>query len=155
MNKNFVMVIPMEAPEIPEPRGSMIEATPGSVDAAKIAKVELPKGGPRSHLVVWLVDGKVIRDSLDTDFMGGGHHERYQWIPEGEVWLEAGLDPMDIKFLLLHELCERAHMINGMEYEEAHARANQREAWARQHPQFVEECIARVLLKNIKAEKVG
>ena len=152
MNKTFMFVVPQVVTESVMSQ-ALIEATPGSVDAAKIAKVELPKGGPRSKMVVWLVDGKLIRDSLDTEFLGGGHHFRYQWIPEGEIWLEAGLDPMDIKFFLLHELCERVLMIQGMGYEESHAHANKREGWARKHPILVDECIAKALHKNIKAER--
>jgi hypothetical protein len=151
--KQLTFVIPMEAPEIEHPQGSMIQATPGSVDAAKIAKMELPRGVPRSRLTVWLVDGKLIRDSLDTDFIGGGHFFRYQWIPEGEIWLENDTPTNDVKFFLLHELCERALMVDGMEYDEAHSHAAEKEALCRKSPETLDESISRAIVKNIKAER--
>lgn len=152
--KQIVFTIPMDSPEIPLPTGSMIQATPGAVDAAKIAKVELPRGVPRSRLTVWLVDGKLIRDSLaNTDFVGGGHYFKFQWIPEGEIWLEKDTPTGDVKYYMLHELCERAHMVMGMDYEEAHARAAKNEAWCRSHPEELDEHISRAIVKNIEAEK--
>ena len=146
-------VIPLDAPEIPHPKGSMIQATPGSVDAAKVAKMELPRGVPRSGLTVWLVDGTLIRDSVDVEFIGGGHVYRYPWIPEGEIWLENDTPTDDLKFYLLHELCERALMVDGMEYEEAHARATRKEKWCREHPEELDEYISRSIYRNIKAER--
>jgi len=87
------------------PKGSLIQATPGSLDAAKVAKMELPRGTPRSRITVWLVDGKLIRDTLDVDFVAGGHYFRYQWIPEGEIWIEADTPKDELRHFLLHELC--------------------------------------------------
>ena len=155
--KQIVFTIPLDSPEISLlTTNSMIQATPGAVDAAKIAKVELPRGIPRSRLSVWLVDGKLIRDSLPkTDYVGGGHFFKFQWIPEGEIWIEKDTPTGDVKYYMLHELCERAHMALGMEYEEAHARAARKEAWCRKHPNFLDECISRAIVRNIEVEKSG
>lgn len=153
MKKAFTFVIPLDAPEIDQLKGSMIQATPGAVDAAKVAKVELPRGVPRSRIQVWLVDGKLIRDSVDVDFVAGGHFWRYQWIPEGEIWIEADTPKDEIRFYLLHELVERALMVGGMGYDEAHARANLKESWTRAHPEALDEQIAHAILTNIQAEQ--
>jgi hypothetical protein len=131
-----------------------IQATPGSVDAAKIAKYELPRGVPRCRLTVWLVDGKLIRDSLDVEFIGGGHYYRYEWIPEGEIWIENDVPTDDVKLFVLHELCERAWMAGeGMGYDDAHARASAVESICRKNPQVLDEYLSRAIVKNIKAER--
>ena len=33
------------------------------------------------------VDGNHIRDNIYVDYVLGGHHYVYDWIPEDEVWL--------------------------------------------------------------------
>jgi len=146
IEKSIVLAIPLDAPE-PEFDRRKVAMTPGGLDCAKIAKVPLP----RSSLDVWLVDGKINRDTVDVEFIGGGHHFRYEWIPLNEVWLEADASAEDIRFYLLHELCERAMMVQGECYENAHAAASNTEEQARKDPKTLEPAIMTAVLKNIVA----
>jgi len=44
-------------------------------------------------------------------------------------------------------------MADGMDYEEAHARANRKESWCRTHPDELDEYLARAIMRNIQAER--
>lgn len=80
-------------------------------------------------LKVWLVNGQRIRDSLFIDFTMGGHDIVYPTlVPKGEVWLDANMNVKDREATLLHELTERALMLEkGLTYERAHDKASARE----------------------------
>ena len=140
--KSIIPVVPLS-----KSGGSNIR--PGSMDAAKIGKIPLP----RSNLVVWLVDGAIIRNVEDVEFIGGGHHFRYPWIPRAEIWLEHDTSAEDIRFYLLHELHERGLMCAGMDYENAHAKASEVESDARKNPEGLEPAIVAAILSNIVNDK--
>jgi hypothetical protein len=89
-------------------------------------------GGERGGFQVKLVNGEKVRDHFKTDFTQGGNPEVYPWIPQGEVWIEATLDPDEKEFTLLHELTEMKLMKGGMGYDEAHKQASKTEFKARQ-----------------------
>ena len=83
---------------------------------------------------VWLVDGEKVRDLYKTDYTQGGHSVVYDFIPDGEIWLEYGLDPEEIPFILYHELFERTLMTNKhMSYDKAHVKAANAEYKAREN----------------------
>lgn len=75
--------------------------------------------------LVYIIDGKIVRDDIDTEFIGGGHHYVYSYIPKNEIWLE-DLDDKDK--ILLHEVREREKMQEGWGYVKAHNRANRIES---------------------------
>jgi hypothetical protein len=80
---------------------------------------------------LFVVDGGAIRTHRDVDFIGGGHHLVYPWIPPGEAWIEQALGD-DGRFIAVHELAEIHQMLTrGWSYEKAHAFANRIEAGAR------------------------
>lgn len=62
-------------------------------------------------LTVWLVDGKATRDNFNIDFIGGGHHWRYPWIPGNEIWIEEDVPENERLHFLIHELHERNLMV--------------------------------------------
>ena len=81
--------------------------------------------------VICEVDGDAVRDTFmgypnEDDPMGfvlGGHHYRYPWIPEPEIWI-VRQSPLRDKVIvgLFHEYPERYVMKRyGMSYEAAHA----------------------------------
>jgi hypothetical protein len=80
---------------------------------------------------VWLVDGWYVRDLLDIDFTQGGHHWRYKFIPENEIWIDDALRVEERRFVIMHEALERWVMQKGAEYEVAHELASQVEKIAR------------------------
>lgn len=73
---------------------------------------------------VWIVNGELIRDTIDADFTMGGTDGRYSYIPTLEVWLDQNLSLHDRRATLLHEAVERDLMVGrGWTYNRAHDRA--------------------------------
>lgn len=72
---------------------------------------------------VWTVRGGLIRDS-HQEFVCGGNHGRYVWIPKTELWVEPTDTPADTASNAFHEAVEFWHMERGMGYEPAHKIAN-------------------------------
>ena len=88
-----------------------------------------------SGINVWLVDGKKVREQYNEDFIGGGHHYVYDFIPVPDIWLEETIVDNERGFFLTHELHERRRMASGMEYQKAHNEASAIEQEARKLPQ--------------------
>lgn len=89
-------------------------------------KFTLPDG-----VLVSLTNGSILRNTVDVDFVGGGHHYVYSYIPENEIWLE-NLAPSEQRFILVHEIVERLIMkYRKWDYDESHATANFVEAMFR------------------------
>lgn len=75
----------------------------------------------RSPLTICTVNGKIVREYLDPEFVLGGHDLVYNYIPKNEVWIEEKMDPREIPFVLTHELEERTLMhTQGLTYDIAH-----------------------------------
>ena len=83
---------------------------------------------------VYLVDGELVRDLYHVEYTEGGHDRVYSFIPSNEVWIDDDLSPNERKFVILHELTERALMSDGMMYSPAHKLANVAELRARKNP---------------------
>lgn len=80
--------------------------------------------GPLDHVRILAIDGAVARKH-DQSFSVGGHHYIYPWIPEDEIWIEAGLSGNDLSAIIVHELTEREIMKRlHMQYEQAHKISN-------------------------------
>lgn len=79
------------------------------------------KDGILSKLIIKRVDGNEVRTKYDSDYSLGGHHYRYSFIPEQEIWIENRLDTKESAYTLFHELVERTLMKErGYDYEKAH-----------------------------------
>jgi hypothetical protein len=77
---------------------------------------------PRGPIATRLVDGGLVRGLYRTDYVEGGHGYVYPWIPKGEIWLENGVAPRELPFLLAHEYTElRLMRDEGLGYDAAHA----------------------------------
>ncbi len=66
------------------------------------------------------VNGHIVREYIDPEFIFGGHDLVYNYIPKNEVWLDALQGPRELPYTTLHELTERAYMKQGMNYDAAH-----------------------------------
>lgn len=88
------------------------------------ADVKIKKIGSSDGVSVWLVDGKRIRDSVDIDFVEGGHGLVYSWIPRDEIWIDEEVPKKERRIIVAHESKERALMMAGHSYEEAHKKAS-------------------------------
>ena len=83
----------------------------------------------KKPLKIVQVDGEEIRNKKDTDFIAGGHHWAYDWIPENEIQVEKVLEDEEEKLAtVVHEITERILMSQcKMEYDPAHEEANKYE----------------------------
>ena len=74
------------------------------------------------------VNGVFVRDQVFIDYVEGGHHYRYDWIPENEIWIEDILARVDQVCTGCHEVHERYLMKHqGWNYNRAHEDACKRE----------------------------
>lgn len=95
-------------------------------------EIYVRRPGSLPGVAVWLVDGELVRDLFRTEFLEGGHGYVYPWIPNNEIWLEDGVHPSELPFILIHEYTELLDMRDrGTEYEVAHDRASAVEFKAR------------------------
>lgn len=75
-------------------------------------------------LTIVMVAGNVVRTHIDPEFIFGGHDLVYAYVPAGEIWLDASMDPAEIPYVLWHEKAERALMGAGRSYDVAHEHAS-------------------------------
>jgi len=97
---------------------------------------------------VWVVDGELVRDVYYIDFTEGGHDKIYAFIPANEVWIDDDVMPGERKFILLHELHERALMAGGWPYAKAHPDSSRVEFHYRHHPAGLEAALRAEAAKN-------
>lgn len=96
-------------------------------------------GQTTTGLDIWIINGRLVRSSFFIDFMDGGHHLIYPWIPANEVWIDDDLVKQEIPFVLLHELHERALMTKGFSYNKAHPEASKIELFCHHHQSKLSE----------------
>jgi hypothetical protein len=83
---------------------------------------------------VYKVNGSFVRKNHFTGFTLGGHWLCYEFIPKYEVWIEDVLENSEEEqgFTVLHEFEEIYGMLQGLSYDDSHARyANVAEGMAR------------------------
>ncbi len=96
-----------------------------------------------SGVVVWIVDGRLVRSVFDVDFTEGGHDHVYEFVPENEVWIDNDLEEAERPYVLLHELHERNLMSKGWTYSNAHEDSSQLEYHCRHHPNELHSALAK------------
>ncbi|MEK6835063.1 MAG: hypothetical protein AABX61_02250 [Nanoarchaeota archaeon] len=80
------------------------------------------------HYNIFLVDGELIRNKLDIDFVMGGNGFRYLYIPVNEIWIDdAYKNSKEINYIILHEFIELNLMRHGINYSKAHDLASVKE----------------------------
>ena len=96
---------------------------------------------------VWLVDGELVRDLYFIDFVEGGHHYVYHFVPESEVWIDNDLSRVEYPFVILHELHER-HLMRDekLGYDEAHNSSSAIEYQCRKKKNLLDKKLKNVLL---------
>jgi hypothetical protein len=97
---------------------------------------------------VWIVDGELVRDLFFIDFTEGGHDRVYQFIPEGEIWIDDDVMPEERIFILLHEMHERYLMAQGWKYGKAHKDSSRIEFQCRRHPAELDAALREEIRKN-------
>ncbi len=91
----------------------------GTEDKIRVRKMYRMNG-----ITLWSVRGEVVRDDLDVDFVGGGHHHRHDYIPEGEIWVERSMSRRDFALTAAHEMSELCLIRRGIDPEKAHEAAD-------------------------------
>jgi len=91
---------------------------------------------------VWIVNGRLVRSVFDIDFTAGGHDHVYEFVPDGEVWIDDDIVEKERGFVLLHELHERNQMAQGTPYSQAHAASSRLEFRCRHHPDELHDALA-------------
>lgn len=74
----------------------------------------------KDGLEIQYVDGKIVREYFDPEFVMGGHDLIYSYIPFQTVWFDNRMDKKDIPHVKLHELAERKFMAGGRNYDISH-----------------------------------
>jgi hypothetical protein len=90
---------------------------------------------------VWIVTGRLVRSVFNIDFTAGGHDNVYEFVPEGEVWIDSDVVEKERGYVLLHELHERNCMSKGMTYRQAHEESSQLEYHCRRHPDELHDAL--------------
>jgi hypothetical protein len=91
---------------------------------------------------VWIVNGRLVRSVFDIDFTAGGHDHVYEFVPQGQVWIDGDIEEKERGFVLLHELHERNRMAEGMPYSKAHNESSRLEFRCRHHPDELHDALA-------------
>lgn len=99
-----------------------------------------------NKIKVWIVNGFLVRSLFFLDFTEGGHDKVYKFVPKNEVWIDDALNPKELKYVLIHELHERALMKKAWSYNKAHKDSSKIELFCRKHPREVK----RILKKEIE-----
>ena len=108
--------------------------SPAQKTATKVAMIRKTHVCTIDGADLFMVDGSGVRNSLSSDFVGGGNWRAYRtFVPLREYWLEEGCcsSAGETLALLIHECAECAMMRKGMNYAEAHAAATLLENSAR------------------------
>jgi hypothetical protein len=82
-----------------------------------------------------------VRSAFDIDFTAGGHDHVYEFVPEGEVWIDDAIEEKERGFVLLHELHERNRMAEGWPYSKAHTESSRLEFRCRHHPDELHDAL--------------
>jgi hypothetical protein len=98
--------------------------------------------GLENGVRVWIVNGRLVRSIFDIDFTAGGHDHVYEFVPQGEVWIDDAIIEKERGFVLLHELHERNRMSEGWPYGKAHTESSRIEFRCRHHPDELHDALA-------------
>jgi len=72
-----------------------------------------------------IVNGDEAKTKFDMDFVEGGNHEAYNFIPEDELWIDFNIDKHEYPFIAMHEFIESTLILkHNFSYEVAHKFAN-------------------------------
>ena len=109
---------------------------------------------------VWIVNGELVRDMYYLDFTEGGHDAVYDFVPDGEVWIDDDIGPRERKYIIFHEVYERLLMLKGKDYDktrlnvkDAHYFASRLEYKGRHFPGYFKNKLREVLKNTAKLQK--
>lgn len=81
--------------------------------------IRLKQIGGRGKIKIWVVDGNLIRSTIDKEFTNFGQHFRFSFIPKYEFWIDKTDTTGEYSFFIDHLLVEWGLMEKGMSYSKA------------------------------------
>lgn len=70
---------------------------------------------------VFLIDEELVQDVYKQDFVEGGNHSAYSWVPDKEIWIDSKLHTEEIPYIIIHEYTEMILMRDKkLNYSKAH-----------------------------------
>ena len=77
---------------------------------------------------VFIVNGELIRNKIDIDYVMGGNGLRYLYVPIDEIWVEDKYyKTKEFNYIVYHEYTELMLMKRGLNYSDAHDLASIKE----------------------------
>lgn len=120
-------------------------------------KIYKKKIESREGCDIWLVDGGVVRATLDENFVEYDHHAHFSFIPKGELWIDTEMPEQDRHFFIDRMCKELELMKEGLSYHDAAHQADSFEKKERQGGARVKKILAGArteILAKIKEKKL-
>ncbi len=76
--------------------------------------------GIRDGMMVWVVDGYLVRKNIFPDFGFSGNDLVYHFIPAKEIWIDGQVSCEEMEYSIAAELTERKLMQQGNSYSDAY-----------------------------------
>lgn len=121
-------------------------------------EIYLSKIGQRGKITIWRVDGRKIRDELETEFTNCGHHFMLPVIPENEFWIDKEAACDETQFFIDGMLTQYKLMVLGLSRKEAAEFADFKEKSEREKQRGISKLLCakdNVVLKKIRVSLLG
>jgi len=79
----------------------------------------IKKLGRAADFIIWIVDGKYIRDNIDVEFTNEGQHRGFNFIPKNEFWIDKNRNPEEDKYYIDSMIRMNKFLSEGMSYKDA------------------------------------
>jgi hypothetical protein len=94
-------------------------------DSIRLENVYRVPVGEREGILIWVVDGYLVRKNIYPDFGDSGNDLTYHFIPSKEIWIDGQVSCEETEYSILLELTERKLMEEGKSYSDAYESAVQ------------------------------
>jgi hypothetical protein len=99
-----------------------IRTLPDSIKLENIYRIPM---GERDGIIIWVVDGYLVRKNIYPDFGFSGNDLAYHFIPPGEIWIDGQVSCEETEYSVALETMERKLMTEGKSYSDAYEDAVQ------------------------------
>ena len=117
-------------------------------------KPYIKKAGIFSSFVVWIVDGKYVRENLGRDFTNFGQFFDFNFIPKNELWLDKEYTPNEQRFFIDNMLTEHKMIMVGKSLFEAVRLADKKEKKERAKSKMIKKALKKIKHKKKILEKI-
>ena len=89
-------------------------------DSIRLAAIYRIPVGVREGVMVWIVDGYLVRKNIFPDFGFSGNDLVYHFIPAKEIWIDGQVSCKELYYSIAAEQMERRLMQSGKSYSDAY-----------------------------------